>query len=185
MTHEVGLSQGARDSTPPLFEDSQLDMLEYSQLQDSFEDSQLEDYDSNPEDEIEATSVPHSLVFKCIGCNKSPDYQSALRVARDKLSNDINVPVKLIHEPTNPRDARALTFVCEIDGKYHTIGYVVSELLEEVHAAIKEKKIISVKFSWVRYITEWSHSGPGFFAGIEIRKKGPWSLTAIGSASTK
>ena len=60
-----------------------------------------------------------------------------------------------------------------------------SELLEEVHAAIKEKKIISVKFSWVRYITEWSHSGPGFFAGIEIRKKGPWSLTAIGSASTK
>ena len=50
-----------------------------TQLQDSFKDSQLEDHDSNPEDEVEATSVPHSLVFKCIGCNKSPDYRSAFK----------------------------------------------------------------------------------------------------------
>ena len=91
-----------------------------------------------------------------------------LRYARDTLSNGTAVPVNLIHEPTNPRDAKALAFVCEIDGKSHRVGYVVSELLEEVHDAVQNNKITSVKISWLRYVTDWTHSGPGFYAGIEI-----------------
>ena len=105
-------------------------------------------------------------------------------MARDLLADDHDVPVKLIHETSNPRDARALAFVCEINGKFCTIGYVVSELLEEVHAAINSNSIVSVKFSWIKYITDW-RSGPGFFAGIQIKKKGPWSLNAIRCASTR
>lgn len=139
--------------------------------------------DSDPEDV--AASAPHGLVFKCIGCTKSQQYQNALNIARDLLADKQDVPVKLFHEITNPRDARALAFVCQIGGKSHTIGYVVSELLEEVHAAISNNCIISVKFSWIRYVTDWSKSGPGFFAGVEIKKKGPWSLNAIKSASTR
>ena len=31
---------------------------------------------------------------------------------------------------------------------------------------------MSVEFASVRYITDWSRSGPGFFAGIRIEKRG-------------
>lgn len=158
-------------ASPTLFEDSQLI------------DEYYNEYDSDPEDATEL--VPHSLVFKCIGCNKSQDYQRALKDARDCLSVGVEVPVCIEHEPTNPKDARALAFVCQIHGKSHKIGYIVAELVDEVHTAINENKINSVKFSWIRYITDWSVSGPGYFAGIEITKKGAWSVTAVGSASTR
>ena len=133
-----------------------------SELEDSIEDSQLylmilvhqvcvimillktlsgtiqtdsKDCGSDPEDSVEF--IPHSLIFKCIGNTKSQDYQTALREARDILSGDGTVTVKLVHEPRNPCDARALAFMCELNGKFHRIGYVVRELLEEVHAARK------------------------------------------------
>ena len=76
------------------------------------------------------------------------------------------VPVKLVPEPLNPHDAGAIAFVCELNGKSHTIGYVVGEVLEEVHAAIDRSKILLSEFAWISYCTDWSRSGPGFFAGI-------------------
>ena len=65
------------------------------------------------------------------------------------------MPISVVHEPTNPRDAKALAFVCELDGKENTIGYIVSELPDEVHDAYRAGDIVSVKLAWVRYITEW------------------------------
>ncbi len=93
------------------------------------------------------------------------------------------LPVSLVPEPTNPRDSKALAFVCMIDGKQHTIGYVIIELLDEVHAARNVGSIVSVKFSWIRYVTEWSR--PGFFAGIDIEKNGMWSTNVVSRQSTK
>ena len=72
-----------------------------------------------------------------------------------------------------------------------TIGYVVSELLEEVHDATNAGSILSVQFAWIRYIIDWSRSGPGFFAGIAgiagtaIEKTGEWSSSAKRAASTR
>lgn len=139
------------------------------------------DYDSDPEDV--AALAEYSLVFKCIGSTKDQRYQHALKAARD--CGHYSVPVRLVHETNNPHDARALAFACQIEGIPYTIGYVVSELLEEVHTAINNNNIISVKFSWIRYITDWTKSGPGFYAGVEITKKGPWSQTATRSSSTR
>ena len=39
---------------------------------------------------------------------------------------------------------------------------MVSEILEEVHAAINAGKIMSVDLAWVRYITAWRRSVPGY-----------------------
>ena len=126
---------------------------------------------SDPEDVADMAN--HSLVFKCIGSTKDQKYQRALQDARDLIyTKSQTVPVKLVHEDNNPYDTQALAFVCQIRGKHHTIGYVVSELLDEVHGAISNGSIVSVKFSWIKYITDWTKSGPGFFAGIEIVKKG-------------
>ena len=49
-----------------------------------------------------------------------------------------------MHEPSNPRDSRALAFVCQIDGEHRTIGYAVSEVLEEVHTALDSGSVLSV-----------------------------------------
>ena len=61
-----------------------------------------------------------------------------------------------------------IAFVCSIDGKWSRIGYVVKEVADKVHEAIRDNKIISVKFAWIKYITNWPNSGPGYFTGISI-----------------
>ena len=50
---------------------------------------------------------------------------------------------------------------------WKTIGYVVSELLDEVHNVMDNGRIISVEFAWISYVTDW-RSGPAYFAGIII-----------------
>ena len=37
-----------------------------------------------------------------------------------------------------------------------------------MHVAISAKKIISVKFAWLKFMVEWVRCGPGFFAVITI-----------------
>ena len=38
----------------------------------------------------------------------------------------------------------------------------------------QENLILNVKFGWIRYVTDWRRSGPGYFAGIAVTKKGQW-----------
>lgn len=105
---------------------------------------------SEPEDDREQYSKTDKIVFKCIGATKCSSYQSALKRARDIGFS--TVCVQLFPEPLNPRDARAIAFKCELDGKLHTIGYniIVSELLEEVHAALDSGSILCVELAWVQ-----------------------------------
>jgi hypothetical protein len=72
------------------------------------------------------------------------------------------VPVRIQKEPHNPVDARAMAFECLYDGKWEVIGYVVSELIEEVTKALDESRVTSVKFAWIRYCLNKFQSGPGF-----------------------
>lgn len=45
-----------------------------------------------------------------------------------------------------------------------------SEVLDEVHTALHHHDILSVRFSWIKYISDWtlSLSGTGYFAAISI-----------------
>ena len=63
-------------------------------------------------------------------------------MASKKLSQGEQVPVKLVPEPGNQYDAKAISFVCTIDGKWCRIGYIVGEALDHVHAALEERKVI-------------------------------------------
>ncbi len=92
--------------------------------------------DSDPEEDVRETTLTqrcHRLKFKCIGSKKEQRYQDALRSAQDVRRLGHTIPVSLFKEPLNPRDAQAIAFKCQLDGKWKTIGYVVSELLDEVH----------------------------------------------------
>ena len=44
----------------------------------------------------------------------------------------------------------------------------MKECLEHVHKGIQDNRILSVKLAWAKYLICWSHSGPGFYAGVDI-----------------
>ena len=151
-------------------------------------DSDNERPSSSPTSDVEADRsqrFEHSVTFKVIGCCKERRYQETLRTARDMLDEGLVVPVELSPEPTNPVSSRAIAFRCKINGKPVIIGYVVSEILNEVHHAIENSEIVGVRFSWIKYISDWTRSGPGFFAGVVVTKRGYWSSSVVRAASTR
>lgn len=44
--------------------------------------------------------------------------------------------------------------------------------------------IVGIQFDWIRFITHWSRSGPGWYCGIKITKKGDWPKEVVRCAST-
>lgn len=150
-------------------------------------DSSDDEADNDPECEdaaFESTLVTHTITFKCIGVTKSSRYQEVLAKAAEKFNKGETVEVKLRTEPTNPKESRAIAFDCRVDCDWKTIGYVVKEALDGVHSAIQGDSIISAQFDWIRYLTHWSTSGPGWYCGIRISKRGDWPKEVIRCGSS-
>ena len=127
----------------------------------------------------------HTVTFKVIGCTKESQYQQILQKARDLLEEGRTVTVKLSPEPDNPFDSKAIDFLCEVDEKFQRIGYVVKEVREAVHYGLIAVDIIEVAFKWVKFITDWYRCGPGYFAGINVTKRGVWPSVVFWARSTR
>ena len=150
---------------------------------DSHADSQPEGL-GNDADEISPSDI-HTVTFKCIGANRSPEYQTTLKTTGELLREGHNVPVKLLPEPDNPVDSKAIAFQCQIGEKWFTIGYIVSEALDHVHKELKKNNILSVEFSWARYLMTWYRSGPGYYVGINVTIRGRWPQVVVKCTSTR
>ena len=100
--------------------------------------------DSDVEKIPETQLQTHTIRFKCIGTTHDFNAQETLCMASKKLYQGEQVPVKLVPEPDNQYDAKAIRFVCTINGKCCRIGYIVREPLDHVHAAFEGKKILQV-----------------------------------------
>lgn len=135
------------------------------------------------EEKVLSDECTHAVVFKCIGSNKNKKSQAALCSASKKIENGDTVNVVLDPEPTNPEDARAIAFLCEINNEWHKMGYVVQECLEAVHTALSNKQIVSTELSWAKYVVHWSKSGPGWYAGVRVVRKGYWPKVVVHSSS--
>ena len=140
--------------------------------------------DSEEETDFQLPSQTHTVTFKCIGTTHDLNSQEVLRSVNTLLGSG-EVPVKIVPEPDNQYDSKAIAFQCKVDGKWHRIGYIVREALDNVHRALMQKKIISVKFAWVKYLVIWMRSGPGYYAGINIAIDGEWSQEVCRCASTR
>ena len=150
---------------------------------------------SNTSDHSEATDseasrcdtcspvIEHTITFKCIGTTKSGEYQNILSKAKKELSLNQPVPVRLMLEPNNPMDNKAIAFECYMQGKWMRVGYVIRELTEEVHDALSKNEIVNVGFQWIHYMFKGFASGPGFYAGIQVTRNGKWSTLALAKAS--
>ncbi len=142
------------------------------------------DIDSEGEDQG-IPHLTHTVTFKCIGASRELHAQEILAKVSRLIGDGKNIPVNLFPEKDNPYDSNAIAFKCLLDDSWHRIGYVVREALVYVHDAMKEKKILSVKFAWVKYIVTWSRSGPGYYAGINISKNGEWHSAVVQCGSTR
>ena len=129
--------------------------------------------------------LPREVTFKVIGCTKEPIYQSVLLWAKGMIEERLAVVVKLEPEPNNPYDPNAVAFSCLKQGKFERIGYVVREISHEVGDALARHEIVNISFKWIKYITDWSRSGPGYFAGVNVTKVGKWSTAVVRASSTR
>lgn len=154
-------------------------------ISDESSESSITSFNSGKSDNDPMQNPPclHTVTFKCIGSVKNLAYQSALAKASKHLSQGELVPVKLLPEPLNPVDKDAVAFMCELNGEWKQIGYVVREALSDVNEGLKKQLIVDTKFNWVKYITSWKRSGPGWYAGIDVTIKGRWSAAVRNSGS--
>ena len=146
---------------------------------------ELQEDEDDEDDKDESNSLVHELTFKCIGTIKEERYQEILVAANLQRRNGEEVHVRLTPEPTNCYDSEAIAFECKTststdsENKWERIGYLVSEVTQDVHEAIRSNSILSVQFDWIRFITHWSRSKPGWYCGIRISRVGPWSKTCL------
>ena len=108
---------------------------------------------SGSEDEAVPQPIIHSVVFKCMGCVKEHRYQEILAIASKRMKDGETVAVKLQEEPDNPFDSSAIAFVCMLEDKWERIGYVVKEVLDPVHDAIRNNHITEVRlYEWPKSV---------------------------------
>lgn len=98
-----------------------------------------------------------------------------------RVIRNIIIATKIIPEPSNKFDSRALSFQCFHKGKWRLIGYIAHELLDEVHKAINQQLITNVQLVTVKYIPYFA--SPGWYAGIRLTKKGVWSRLVVKKCS--
>ena len=154
-------------------------------LQSSSQPEETSNHDQSSLDAIPTSTnnvtIEHTIRFKCIGSTKEHEYQEALAKASRLIIKELKVDI--FPEPNNPCDAQAISFKCHLDWTWVTVGYIVREALQDVHQAIANQDIISVKFGWIKFKMNWHRSGFGWYAGIDITKRGEWSLAVQNCAS--
>ena len=155
---------------------------EEEKAEDKTENSGEENENANAESDS-ILPVTHTVTFKCIGCTKENAYQEILKCIAQMQHRGEDVPCKIQPEPENPIDSEAIAFKCKLDDQWHTIGYVVKEVLKEVHEALAQNKVTNVSIDWVKFVIYWKT--PGWFAGIKITKIGEWSRTVVMSQSAR
>ena len=142
----------------------------------------------NSEDDSDAANcieVQHTVTFKCIGTTHDFHAQNTLRSVSQLLAKGDVVPVNIYPEPNNCYDSKAIAFKCWLDDDWHRIGYIVKEALDAVHEARDNDEIINVFFKWAKYLVNWTRSGPGYYAGINITKHGQLPTAVCACASTR
>ena len=61
---------------------------------------------------------------------------------------------------------------------------MVKEAFNSVHHEMDTDHINLVQFAWIKFITHWSRSGPGWYCGIKITKRGEWPKEIVQCEST-
>ena len=135
---------------------------------------------ADSDQDIDATES--SVTFKVIGVLRDPEIQTTLKEIIDQRDRGEDVKVRLTPEPTNVFDSRAICFEASHNGSWRRIGYIVREIVEDVHLAINNGSISNVEFAWVKYKL-WKKA-PGYYAAVTVTRTGLWSQSVHQARST-
>ncbi len=97
---------------------------------------------------IDDVNDQEGVLFKCIGSAKEEQYQKHLAEVNRLHSQGLPIEVRVLHEALNRYDSRAIAVQVFLDSQWNRIGYLVREVLDSVHQAMHEDKIVSVKLDW-------------------------------------
>ena len=73
------------------------------------------------EEELEASTALHLIIFKCIGTTKEEKYQHVLAKVAHARKNNIDVKTQIVLEPHNPVDAKAVAFRIFMENKWERL----------------------------------------------------------------
>lgn len=163
-----------------LWSDEDEDSVSEGELPNSREtDNDCSEEEMQEEPETSAFDMLCSVVFKCVGTMKEEKYQHILANTALAKRNKVKVKARMLPEPNNPVDAKAIAFqiLTETENKWERVGYAL-------HREILAKNIVAVELEWIKFITHWHHSNPGWYCGIKITKKGLWDNNVMRCKST-
>ena len=106
------------------------------------------DKSDNETTQLSLPTRTRTVTFKCVGSTHDPCAQECLSKVSKLLREDKTVEVKIVPEPNNQYDARAIAFHCKVNNEWKRIGYIVRECLEHVHRPMAERRITEVKLAW-------------------------------------
>ena len=66
--------------------------------------------------------------------------------------------MRLYPEPENPYDSNAIAFQCCVQDEWRRAGYIVKEALPDLHYALRDDVILSVKLAWLSF----------YYAGVDV-----------------
>ncbi len=99
------------------------------------------------------------LFLNVLGQPMNPSTKSYLLMALKKRRGEVT---DVRHpEPFNQYDSSAIAIEGFVDHSWERVGYLVREVLENVHTAQQDNKIVLVELQRVNFITHWTRSQPG------------------------
>ena len=140
---------------------------------------ELQEDEDDEDDKDKSNSIVHALTFKCTGTIKEERYQEILVAANLQRRNGEEVHVRRTPEPTNCYDSEAIacktSTSTDSENNEKELAIWSVKLHRTYMKQFRSNSILSLQFDWIRFITHWSRSKPGWYYRIRISRVGSWS----------
>lgn len=127
------------------------------------------------------SNVTHTLPFKVMGVAYSKEAQDHLEAAYDHLyvAKKI-VYAKLLPEPENVHDNKAIAVSIKYNGDWCKVGYIAVELTKYLHSVWSDGLDFEVTVKHIKFRT--TYLKVGFYITINLTRKGEWEPEVIRAA---
>lgn len=135
-----------------------------------------DDFDDSDDGDDNEDPTHHTLPFKVLGVAYSAERQKHLEnafiILRERL-----VKAKIVPEIDNAYDKNAIAVMLDYGHGWVKIGYIAKELTQFLHPLLKCDHITSVSLKHINFRTSYLRAG--FYATVQITRKGQWENTII------
>lgn len=139
------------------------------EIRDDSEDD-FEDGDDN--DDLTHHTVPFKVMGVAYSAERQKHLENAFQILHERM-----VKAKIVPESDNAYDKNAIAIMLDYGHDWIKIGYIAKELTQFLHPLLKCGYITNVLLKHIKFRT--SYLRPGFYATIQITRKGQWENSVI------